>query len=445
MDHRVPKVGLVLSIVCAVLAVLTFVILNQAFEGPNPVSAIQGEGYHLEATFEDTEALPTKQPVLVRGVPVGKVTEVEYNPDDATATVTFTVNDDDLEGVYSDASVTIGERTLLGDPYLNLDPGTPGRDELDSGAEVGSRPSVDFDEALDFLDAEGRRHLTSTLETLGEATKSPRSGADLGGTVEELSRAVGELRTLTDALHGQEGPLAEIVSNTSVVVDELGSREDALRRIVGSGRATLEALNTNTESLQRGVAALPGVLSAGTEALDAAKPLIAEARPLVREVREAAPDLAPALADVGPLAGDTIETVKNVSGLPTLRKLLRVVLLAAPAVPGLEAGVRNLVSLLRYAAPRANGIVSFFSNMAGVTNHGDSDGAWARFGIIFEPGQLLDFRTPSVCRPEDDLPVNLGVCRNAYPEPNDGLDNEPYEPGSYERLKPYKVPPPQDD
>lgn len=443
MDHRVPKVGLVLSLVCTALAILTFVVLNQAFEGPNPVGAIQGEDYHLTATFDDIEALPTKQPVLVRGVPVGKTTDVTYNPDDATATVTFTIDEDELEGVYEDATVTIGERTLLGDAYLNLNPGTRGGRELDSGERVAARPSVDFDEALDFLDKKGRRHLSSTLQTLGEATRSPRSGADFGGTVEELSRAVGELRTLTDTLHGQEAPLAEIVSNTSVVVDELGSREDALRRIVGSGRAALEALNTNTESLERGIAALPGVLAAGTEALDLAQPLIAEARPLVREVREAAPDLAPALADVGPLAGDTIESVKDLSGLPTLRKVLRVVLLAGPAVPGLEDSVRNLVPLLRYAAPRANGIVSFFSNMAGVTAHGDSDGAWARFGIIFEPGQLLDLRTPSVCRPEDDLPVNLGVCHNAYPQPNDALDNEPYEPGSYERLKPYKVPPPQ--
>ena len=443
MDHRIPKVGLVLSLVCAALAILTFIVLNQAFEGPNPVGALEGEEYHLTATFKDTEALPTKQPVLVRGVPVGKTTEVTYNPEDATATVTFTVSNDDLDGVYADASVTIGERTLLGDPYLNLDPGTPRGSKLESGAEIKSRPSVDFDEALDFLDAAGRRHLTSTLKTLGEATRSPRSGAELGGTVEELGRAVAEVRQLTDTLHGQEEPLAELVSNTSVVLDELGSREEALRRIVGSGRATLQALNANTESLARGIAALPGVLSAGTEALHEARPLIAEAKPLVREVRDAAPDLAPALADIGPLAGDTIETVKDLSGLPTLRKLLRVVLLTGPAIPGMEDAIRNLVPLLRYAAPRANGIVSFFSNMASVTAHGDSDGTWARFGILVEPGELLDFVTPSVCRPEDDLPVNLGVCQNAYPEPNDALDPEPFTPGSYERLKPYKVPPPQ--
>ena len=61
------------------------------------------------------------------------------------------------------------------------------------------------------------------------------------------------------------------------------------------------------------------------------------------EVREAAPDLAPAFADIGPLAADTVQTVKEISGLPSLRKLLRIVILGGPMVPGLEASVRNLV------------------------------------------------------------------------------------------------------
>ena len=57
------------------------------------MSVIEGEPYHLEATFHDTEALPTKQPVLVRGVPVGKVTAVDYLHGTVKARVTFTVDD----------------------------------------------------------------------------------------------------------------------------------------------------------------------------------------------------------------------------------------------------------------------------------------------------------------------------------------------------------------
>jgi phospholipid/cholesterol/gamma-HCH transport system substrate-binding protein len=442
VDHRVPRVGLAFSIVCAVLATITFIALNQAFEGPSVVSVVAGEPYHLEATFDDTEALPTKQPVLVRGVQVGKVTAVSFDHQSSKATVTFTVGDE-LGPVHADAAVTVGERTLLGDPYLNLDPGSEGSGELESGATVRALPSVDFDEAFDFLDKTGRRHVDSIIETLDQATVSDRSGTELNQTLGELARTVSELRDLTDALHGQEDEIAGFVADTSTVVGELGSREQALRRVVASGRAALAALASNTGSLEQGIAELPAVLESGTAALRGAEPLLREARPLVREVRKAAPDLAPALADIGPLASDTVETVKDVSGLPSLRKLLRVVVLGGPAVPGLEASVRNLVPLLRYAAPRTKGIVSFFSNFAGLTAHGDSDGAWARFAIMFEPGEIADSPTPATCLPEDDVAPNLGLCHNAYPAPDDARDPEPYEPGSYERLKPYKPPPPR--
>ena len=442
MDHRVPKAGLVLAVVCTALALLTFVGLNQAFEGPSVVGVVTGDPYELEATFADTEALPTKQPVLVRGVQVGKVTAVTYDHESSKATVTFTV-DDQVGDVHADAAVRIGERTLLGDPYLDLDPGSEGKPALESGAGVRAMPSVDFDESFDFLDRDGRRHVDSIITTLDEATDSEQSGTRLNGTVGELERTVSELRDLTDALQGQEDQIAGFVADTSTVLGELGSREQALRRVVSSGRAALGALATNTASIEQGIAELPGVLASGTEALRLAQPLLREAAPLVAEVREAAPDLAPALADIGPLASDTVQTVKDVSGLPSLRKLLRVVILGGPAVRGLEASVRNLVPLLQYAAPRTRGIVSFFSNFAGLTAHGDSDGAWARFAIMFEPGEIADAPTPSVCYPEDDVAVNLGLCHNAYPEPGDALDPEPYEPGSYPRLEPYDPPPPR--
>ncbi len=159
------------------------------------------------------------------------------------------------------------------------------------------------------------------------------------------------------------------------------------------------------------------MLDAGTRALRGGRPLLREAHPLLAELRDAAPDLAPAIADLGPLASDTIEVVKQVSGLPTLRKLLRVVVLGGPSVPGLEAAVRNLVPLLRYAAPRSRGIVSFFSNFDWVTAHGDADGAWARFAILFDPGELSDNPDPATCYPEDDVPPEHRPLPERLPEP----------------------------
>lgn len=439
MDHRVPRAGFLISIVCAVLAVVTFIALNEAFEGPSPVSLVT-DPYELKATFEDTEILPTKQPVLTRGVEVGKVTDVSFNRDGATGTASFTVKDE--FPIYNDASVQIGERTLLGDPYLNLDPGHESAGEMESGGAVRAVPSVDFDEAFGFLDEKGRRHTASILDTLSDATRDPEGAFQLNQTVAELSRTARELRILTRNLRGQEEDLAGLVADSSILVGELGDHEASIRSIVASGRTALDALAAHTDSLDQGFAEVPPLLESARLVLAEARPLLIEARPLVSKLRRAAPAITPAIAEVAPLAEDVTGSIARLSTIPALRQLLKTVTLVGPLVPDIEAATRNLVTLLDYMSKRANGLGAFFANTAAAFSRGDSDGKWVRFAIMFEPGELADTPTPAVCTPEDDIPVNAGFCKNAYPGPNDALDPEPHVPGSYPRLRAFDPPPP---
>jgi ABC-type transporter Mla subunit MlaD len=336
--------------------------------------------------------------------------------------------------------VAIGERTILGDGYVRLDPGTEAAGEVESGGTVRSIASVDFDEAFGFLDEKGRRHVKSILSELADATRSAESPQRLNETVGELARTTSELRILTGALRGQEDDLAGLVQDSATVLGELGEREAALRAIVASGRATLDALAVNTESLDQGLAELPGVLDAARNVLASSRPLLEEAGPLVRELRRAAPELAPVLDDLPAVAADSVDVTSGLSGIPALRKTLEVVNLVEPSIEGIEAQTLNLVPVLRYLAARRESLGAFFANMAAVTAHGDRLGKWARFAILFEPGELLDRPLPATCRPEDDVTPNLGLCYNAYPAPGDARDNEPYEPGSYERLKPFDPP-----
>ncbi len=433
MDHRLPRSGLIVSIVCAFLGLLTFIYLNQAFEGPSPTNLIL-HPYHLEAKFKDTEVLQTKFSVLVRGYDVGKVTDVSYDSGDQRATVTFTV-DTDTVPIYRDASAFIGERTILGDPYINLDPGSAAAGAAPSDFQIAGHSSVNFDQALSFLDAKGRAHVRSLLHSLAQATNANAGGEKLNVTLAELSRTVAQLRNLTDALHGQEENIAGLVRDSSVVLHELGSREQSLRTIVAAGRAALDGVNTNTASLEQGLDELPGLLESGTHALRAARPLLTEARPLVQKLNEDAPALVPVLDRLPKLSTDTVHIVSRLSGIPALRNTLELVSAVGPLVPKLEAGARNLVTLLRFTAPRARGISAFFANMASVTAHGDSDGKWARFYIGTEPGELDDSPTPADCAP--GAQPTAGVCHNAYPKPGDAAHNRPYKRGSYPRLRPY--------
>jgi phospholipid/cholesterol/gamma-HCH transport system substrate-binding protein len=436
MDHRISRPGVVFALLMSAAALITFIYLNLSFEGPSLIRSVIGPGYVVEAEIKDTEAMPTKQPVLIRGLEVGHVTRTEYDYDSQRATIEFTV-DDEYAPLHRDATVAVGERTLLGDSYLRLDPGTEDAPEIENGGEVRSVPSVDFDEAFEFLDERGRRHTKTILEELARATSSERGAARLNSTVGELTRTTAELRALTEALRGQEDEIAGLVDDSATVLGELGRREAALRAIVASGRSTLDALAANTASLDRGLAELPLLLDAGRRVLANSRPLLEQAGPLVRELRRAAPELRPVLADLPAITADTVDVVSGLSAVPTLRRTLEVLNLIGPSVPGIEAATRNLVPLLDYTASRARSIGAFFANFASVTAHGDSTGKWARFGVILEMGELLDQPTPATCRPEDDVAPNQGFCHNAYPTADDPLDNEPYVPGTYPRQRPF--------
>ncbi len=425
MDHRIPKIGLIIGLVSAVLAGISFVFLNEVFEGPSITSSLGG-GYEAEAVFDDTEILPTKQPVLLRGLRVGKVTGVDFNRDDSTATVRFSI-DGDYAPIYEDATVAVGERTILGDPYLRLDPGNEAAGELASGGEVAGIESVDFDEALAFLDEDGQEHARSILDEVKAAVRSDTGAEELNNTLGGLTRTVYELRALTDALKGQEDQIAGLVSDSATVLDELGARERAIRTIVSSGRGTLDALAANADGLDAGLAELPRLLESARETLVLSRPLLAEVGPQIAALRKVAPELGAILVELPSVATDTVAIVGQLSGVPTLRQILEIVGLVGPSLPGIEATARNMVPLVKYTSDRTEEIGGFFAKVRAATESHDAVGHWLRTVAVGDPNIGSD--TASTGCPNT-------LCFNAFPEPGDAADPQPS--STYPRLVPFE-------
>jgi len=449
LDHRIPKTGAAISVALALAALLTFLFLNNKFEGPDPTKALF-PSFELQAEFENSKKLPTKQAVLYKGISVGRVNGVSWDPDEQVAVVTFTL-EDDFE-IHDDAMLQIGERSLLGDPYLNLvGRGSDAAPLLESGDEVTrTRASVNFDEALAFLDADGRDRVRSLIETIGEGVSPPGNGERLNGTIGGVSRTVRELNALTRALEGQEEELAGLVSGASTVLSEIGDREEQVRTIVTSGRATLDALATNTESLDRALVELPRLLDSGRRSLAASEPLLLEARPLVAKLRALAPDLTTALDEGRPHSLGSInrDLIKVVEGLTPLREVAVPVLgdlrdllgKLDPLVKAIAPAARNLVPALAYLTPRVDAISGLYALVADNASGKDSVGHYLRSGFGFEPGEATDEPLPANCdAATQNQPPNQGYCANAYPGPGDALDPQPFE-GPYPRLFPCEVP-----
>ncbi|HYF28495.1 MAG TPA: MlaD family protein [Baekduia sp.] len=450
MDHRVPRNGVVVGLLLVLAAVATFVFLNSRFEGPSdPIRALSG-ARQLTATFANTKKLPTKQPVLFKGYEVGRVQQVQWLRDRRLARVTFALKDD-FE-LHEDAVLRIGERSLLGDPYLDVvTRGSRDRRVLGDGDEVAdTRTSVNFDEALDFLDARGREDVRSILATVARGVAPAGNGERLNGTVGGVARTVREAHALTSAVRGQEEQIARLVRSAADVLQELGSRERVIRTIVSSGRTTLDALAADTRALERGVTELPRVLGAGGRSLDAVRPLVGELRPPVRALRAAAPDLARALDpearhSLRTVGADLVAAIDALAPLrrvaePVLRRELRPLLGdLLPLVRTIDDPARSLVPALDYltagaiGTSRGEAIAGLYASVGAATKATQgSRGHYTRAGFSMALDEMFD-------QPMNACP-SQGFCHNAYPRPGDALDPKPFE-GTYPRTEACTVPP----
>src|SRR3954466_7328100 len=91
-----------------------------AFGGAVP---LKPKGYRFTASFSEATQLSTEADVRISGVPVGKVKTIE--PDKRTGRSNVVI---ELESKYapipSDARAILRQKTLLGETYVELTPGS---------------------------------------------------------------------------------------------------------------------------------------------------------------------------------------------------------------------------------------------------------------------------------------------------------------------------------
>lgn len=427
MSTHIPKAGLAITLVALILGGILFVFLNNSFGGPQiPPRSL----YELRSTFDNTELLVKKSLVMTRGVQVGYVTGVTVHGKLAEAS--FTVWDE-YRPVFKDATAQVGSRTVFGEPYIELDPGTKRAGVLESGSTVHPRPTVEPDEALQVFNENTRKHLTAGMRELARGFRAEEAPAQLGSTISGLNATTTRLREVTDAIKDQEDDIASLVTSGHVALGAIGEREESLRTLVGSGRVALEAVASEGPALQAGLDELEPLLATAELALTEVRPLLREARPVVADAADAAPRLAPVLRQLRPVAGDLRSIAKQLgsvrrAGVPTLEAALPSLRDLRPTARQVVPASRNIVSLARWIGPRAQAFGGFLGNAAASAQTGDSEGKWLRLFVFSDERMGRGQKMPPCASPE-------GACFNAYPRPRHAANPRPYEPGDYPRLR----------
>lgn len=135
------KVGIFMAICLVLLAALILKVEDYQLIGPS--------GTRVDAVFDQVAGLDDKAPVRVAGVRVGRVDGIHLDGRKARVTLLLESEVDLTVG----ASARIATTSLLGDKYIELEPGPQGGTPLPKDAVLPGTTPISFDQAMAKLDS----------------------------------------------------------------------------------------------------------------------------------------------------------------------------------------------------------------------------------------------------------------------------------------------------
>jgi phospholipid/cholesterol/gamma-HCH transport system substrate-binding protein len=400
--------------------ILTFLWVS--FGGSVP---LKPKKYQVMVDFPEATTLSEQADVRISGVPVGRVQKKELDGHYTLATLR-------IEPPYAplpkDVKAVLRQKTLLGETYVELTPGTRNGPKIPDGGKLAQgniAQTVQLDEIFRAFDPKTRAAFRTWLDQQGRALD--QRGKDLNAALGNLTPFEQDATTLLELLNEQKADTSRLVSNTGVVFDALTERGDQLRSLIENSNRVFATTASRNRRLQEIFTVFPTFLDESRATVTRLTAFSRNTDPLITQLRPAARELSPTLIDLKSLAPDLKGLFRDLGplitvsrrGLPAVRRILDD---TTPLLGQLEPFLRNLNPMLDYLGLYKREIVGFFGNDAASTQSVDRP-----------PGSntvIHYLRTANPLNPE-----NLA----AYPARISTNRSNPYvAPGGYSKL-PLKV------
>ena len=186
MQKSAPSFGRIAAMVVFALSCFGLLLfLWLAFGGPVP---LKPKGYRVDASFAEASQLATEADVRISGVPVGKVKTIEPDTETGRSDVTIEL-DAEYAPLPSDAQAILRQKTLLGETYVELTPGTRTAPKLPGGRQARRRAQVSDDRRARRDPA----HVRPARRARRSRTGCRRRREAIGGHGRDLNDALGNL------------------------------------------------------------------------------------------------------------------------------------------------------------------------------------------------------------------------------------------------------------
>jgi phospholipid/cholesterol/gamma-HCH transport system substrate-binding protein len=392
MNKSAPSFGRIAAMVVFALSCFGLLLfLWLAFGGPIP---LKPKGYRFTTSFAEATQLATEADVRISGVPVGKVKSIE--PDKKTGRSTIEI---ELQSRYaplpSDARAILRQKTLLGETYVELTPGSADAPKVPEGGSLRASQvsdTVQLDEIFRTFDSDTRAAFQIWMQEQAKGIGS--YGRDLNDALGNLGPFAEDAARLVDILNRQEGAVTQLVSNTGVVFDALSERDGQLRSLIENSNRVFAATASRDTELKEAFTALPTFERESAQTLDRLAQFAQTTDPLITQLRPAARELSPTLQDLGALSPDLKQLFRELNplidaartGFPAAEKVLRD---ARPLVGQLDPAMRQLTPIFQFLALYKREITAFFANSVAATQASSQGGLhYLRTTNPFNPENL---------------------------------------------------------
>ena len=422
MIKQAPSLGRILTMVAFTLSCFGIVLfLWLSFGGSVP---LRPKGYEVKVAFPEATQLAQSAEVRISGVKVGRVRSVEPNEHTGLTDAVIEI-DSRFAPIPRDTRAVLRQKTLLGETYVEITPGSPqGPDLADGGAlpEGQVAQTVELDEILRTFSPETRRQFSVWLDQQGLA---------VGDNAEAINDSLGLLTPFAEqtdevleVLNHQSAETRALVRDTGEVFDALTQRQGQLRELIVNSNRVWAVTAQRDAELADTFRVLPTFLREGRTTTRRLTEFAQDTNPLIDQLRPAARQLSPALVDLDKLAPDLrglftdLDPLVRVSrrGLPATEQVLDN---TRPLLRRLDPFLRNLTPIVDYLGLYKRELAALFANDAAVTQaSGEAQSTSSRLHYL---------RTQNPSNPEimAGYPSRLATNRS-----------NPYiAPGGYDKLR----------
>jgi virulence factor Mce-like protein len=328
METSTPGLAKVLTMVLFALSCVGLLLyLWLSFGGEVPFNP---RGYRFEVAFRDAQQLATQADVRIAGVSVGKVISKTLDPNGNRTLALIQLNNK-FAPIHTDATAILRTKTLLGETYVQLTPGSRHAPALaDNGILKRGQvqPAVQLDQIFNALDPYTRHSFQVWQQQLAAAVRG--NDIHLNDVFGNLPMFAADANDILNVLDIEHGAVVNLVRNGGTVFGALSQNQSALRNLITSSDTVFRTTAKNQADLAEVIHIFPTFLDQSrmtmaklqTFAFNADKAccVAGQNAPLLKELIPVAQNLTPTLQAVRQLSPPLKHLFVNLNPLITVSK-----------------------------------------------------------------------------------------------------------------------------